>query len=251
MDIKDFLPVPNIEECGSMLCVQPHPDDNEVGAAATIAKLAATGCKITYLTVTDGSLGTVDPAVKGDALASIRRKEVEKSAAFLGVKGLIFLGFEDGGYIGERLLCQSIVSAIRRVKPEIVLTVDPFLPYEAHPDHRRVGMAAAEACLFSGFPLFRFADGTQSADTWAVKGIAFHTTAHPNAFIDVTGTWEKKMQAIALHESQFAPQYLQMLGYYFDFKSRMYAQGRPFERAEAFKVLTTDCLHMNVDTVNL
>lgn len=248
MEIKDLLKVPDIEKCESILCVQPHPDDNEIGAAATIAKLASLGCKITYLTVTDGCMGTLDPAQKPEELVAIRKKEVEKSAAFLGVSQTIFLNFADGSFADERLLFQGIVSVIRQVKPEFVMTVDPFLPYEAHPDHRRVGMAAAEACLFSQFPGFK-SDG--EAGVWAVKGIAFHSTAYPNTFIDIDRTWDKKLAAISLHESQFPPQSLQMLGYYLDIKSQLYAQGKSFSRAEAFKVLTTDHLHMNVDTINL
>ena len=75
MNIKDYLPIPDLEKCKSLLCVQPHPDDNEVGAGATIAKLARNGCKITYLTVTDGSKGTDNPEMRGARLAKIRRKE--------------------------------------------------------------------------------------------------------------------------------------------------------------------------------
>lgn len=252
MEIKDFLPLPDMEGSRSMLCVQPHPDDNEVGAGATIAKLAASGCKITYLTVTDGGMGTLDPGRDPAGLAAVRRGEVEKSAGLLGVSDTLYLGFKDGGYADEKLLCREIVSIIRRVRPEMVMTVDPFLPYEAHPDHRRVGMAVAEACLFSQFPGFGSGDGQgEQPGPWAVKGIAFHSTAYPNTYINVDETWEKKIQAISLHASQFPPQLLQTLGSYFDVKARAYAENRPFSRAEAFKALTTDCLHMNVDTIGL
>ena len=247
MDLHDLLPLPNMESCKSVLCIQPHPDDNEVGAGATIARLAEKGCHITYLTVTDGSMGTIDPAMKPSHLAEIRRKEVEKSAAFLGVKELLFLDVKDGSFPDEKALCQLIVSAIRKVKPELVMTVDPYLPYEAHPDHRRVGMASAEACLFSQFPGFQTGG---SEEPWAVKGIAFHTTAYPNTFIDVDATFEKKLKAIAMHESQFGADYIQTLGFYFGLKAGMYAQGKSFSKAEAFKLLTTDYLHMNVDTIN-
>jgi LmbE family N-acetylglucosaminyl deacetylase len=250
MEISELLPLPNLEGCKSLLAVQPHPDDNEIGAGATIAKLAENGCRITYLTVTDGSIGTSDPSIKREEVAAIRRKEVERSAAYLGVSAALFLDFPDGGYVDEKFLCQSIVQVIRNVKPEIVLAPDPFLPYEAHPDHRSVGMAAAEACLFCQFPGFKTGDGA-GPGAWAVKGIAFHSTAWPNTFIGVDATWEKKMKAIALHESQFSPEALQPLSMYFAFKAAQYAKDRPFKMAEAFKALTTDHLHMNVDTINL
>lgn len=252
MELRDLIVLPDIEECNSILCVQPHPDDNEVGAGATIAKLAAKGCKITYLTVTDGSMGTTDPNVKPEELAKIRRKEAEKAAASLGVSQLIFLDYPDGSYADEKQLAHSIVSVIRKVKPEIVLTVDPFLTYEVHPDHRSVGMAAAQACLFSMFPGFKAEGETvESSDLWTVDGIAFHSTLNPNTFVDIDDTWDKKLNAIAMHESQFDENVMLRLGYYFDYKARAYAEGKGFNRAEAFKVLTVDCLHMNVDAINL
>jgi LmbE family N-acetylglucosaminyl deacetylase len=250
MELKDILPLPDLESCRSMLCIQPHPDDNEVGAGATIAKLAARGCRIAYLTATDGGMGSSDPAADPRTIAAIRKKEVEASAAFLGAAETFFLNLPDGGYPDEELLCRSIVGVIRRVKPEIVLAPDPFLPYEAHPDHRRVGMAAAEACLFSQFPLFKSQSGAQT-EAWSVAGIAFYGTAYPNTFIDVDETWEKKIKALAIHESQFPKPALEKLGMYFAFKARGYAQGKPFQMAEAFKVLSGDHLHMNVDTIHL
>jgi LmbE family N-acetylglucosaminyl deacetylase len=131
----------------------------------------------------------------------------------------------------------------------MVLAPDPFLPYEAHPDHRRVGMAATEACLFSPFPGFKTENGNTAP--WAVKGIAFHSTAYPNTFIGVDETWDMKMKALAMHESQFPKEMLERLGMYFYFKAAQYAAGRSCEKAEAFKVLSGDHLHMNVDTLNL
>lgn len=250
MDVRDILPIPDIEGCKSLLCVQPHPDDNEVGAGATIAKLAARGCKVTYLTVTDGAMGSTDPLARPEELAAVRRSEANKSASYLGASDCIFLDFPDGGYADEKLLCQKIVQAIRKVMPEMLLAPDPFLPYEAHPDHRRVGMAAIEAFLFSQFPGFKTGDDEDAAP-WAAGGIALHSSAYPNTFVGVDGTWDMKMKALAMHESQFPKELLARLAVYFEFKASQYAAGRPFERAEAFKVLSGDHLHMNVDTMNL
>lgn len=248
MELKDMLQFPVLEECKKVLCVQPHPDDNEVGAGATIAKLTSLGCEVTYVTVTDGRTGTLDPNQPPEEIVEIRKKEVERAAAFLGVRDVIFLGFPDGGYADEKELCKAVVSAVRKVKPDLIMAPDPFLPYECHPDHRRAGMAAAESCIFSPFPGFKTDDGLPG---WAAKGIAFYSSANPNTFIDVDKTWERKMQSIALHESQFDPASLQKLGMYFEYKARSYAQGKGFERAEAFKVLPTDCLHVFVDAIHI
>ncbi|HOP69974.1 MAG TPA: PIG-L family deacetylase, partial [Bacillota bacterium] len=72
---KDLLPIPNLLEAKSLLVVQAHPDDADVGAGATLARLSDAGARITYLTVTDGSIGTEDPSISREELARIRRRE--------------------------------------------------------------------------------------------------------------------------------------------------------------------------------
>lgn len=256
MTVKDLLPVPDLEACRSLLCVQPHPDDNEVGAGATIAKLAAAGCAVSCLTVTDGRLGTPDPAMPPQEVVALRRGEVEAAARILGVSRCLFLDVPDGSFPDEAMLCRRIVAVIRELRPEIVLTCDPFLPYETHPDHRRVGMAVMEACLFSQFPHF-VADPAGAHAPWAVSGVALHTTHAPNTFIDVTATWETKLQAIAAHASQFPAPVLAQYRAYFDFKGAEFAargagrRAARSDRAEAFKVLSPLHLHANVDTPDL
>jgi len=248
MNVTDYIPIPDLDRCSSLLCIQPHPDDNEVGAGATIAKLAAAGCHVTYLTVTDGSKGSSDPDMKPEAMAALRKKEAETSAGILGVTDLRFLGIPDGECPAGDSLRSRIVAVIREVKPEIVMTADPFLPYECHPDHRATGMAAAEACLFSSNVHY---DNDGIHTPWSVAGIAFYGTAWPNAFINVDATWDAKMAALAAHKSQFDPQYLGLLAMYFDSKAREYALDKGFERAEAFKVLAPTYMHMSVDSIHL
>lgn len=256
MELKDFLPIPDLEDCKSILCIQPHPDDNEIGAGATIAKLAAKGCHITYLTVTNGNMGSMDPVEKPLEITAKRRKEAMEAAALLGVSDCIFLEYDDGSFMDEKKLCKDITAVIRKVRSEMIITVDPFLPYEVHPDHLSVGMAAAQACLFSQFPHFDTKGcggmtGGEEAISFDVRGIAFYSTAYPNTFINVDETWKMKIKAIDAHKSQFDPASLEALKFYFDYKARSYAVGFGFERAEAFKVLTGSHLHMNVDTIHL
>lgn len=246
MDLSQILPIPDLQACSSILFIQPHPDDNEVGAGATIAKLVKLGCDVGYVTVTDGSKGTDDPAFGADKLRELRYGEAKASAALLGVTRHYFLDLVDGALPSEDEVALRLVRVIREAKPQMICTVDPFLPYEGHPDHRKVGLAAVQAAMFSANPCY----GDSGQAPWRVEGVALHTTAWPNTFINVDDTWDMKMAALAAHQSQFAPEYLGMLGQYFDFKARQYAQDRGFERAEAFKVLTPTHLHMFVDAVH-
>lgn len=60
LDIAALLSPPDIMKCRKVLCIQPHPDDNEIGMGGIIAKLAQAGCQIHYLTVTNGDMGNRD-----------------------------------------------------------------------------------------------------------------------------------------------------------------------------------------------
>jgi LmbE family N-acetylglucosaminyl deacetylase len=251
MDLKQMLPMPKLEECKSLLCIQPHPDDNEVGAGGTIAKLVRQGCHITYLTVTDGSKGTDDPHLRGARLAEVRRQEAIEAAGVLGVATHHWLGLPDGGYPDEEALTRSIAAVIQEVRPELVMTVDPYLPYEGHVDHRRVGLAATEAVMFNPLDLPDARPDDPTWQPWRVSGIVYQSTAWPNTFINVDDTWDLRNKAILTHRSQFDEASFALLGAYFDVKARQYARGIGCERAEAFKVLPPVLLHMCVDTMNL
>lgn len=248
MDPRQFIPFPELMSCASILCVQPHPDDNEVGAGATIAKLAQAGCDVTYLTVTDGSMGTMDPDLPKESLIRTRKAETLAAADYLGVSRLIFLDYPDGGPYEDRELCRRIVTAIREVRPEFIMAPDPFLPYEAHPDHRKTGMAAAEACLFSQFPHFtNHGEDAPARNVWAVKGVAFYNTSRPDTYVDIDTALEQKLHALALHQSQFPESEMQFMRQYLTMKAAEYGQKSGHTCAEAFKVLPPMLLHVNVD----
>ena len=67
--------------------IGPHPDDIEIGAGATVARLAAQGKKVCFLICTDGRFGSANApdGITGDALASLRMEEARASARVLGV----------------------------------------------------------------------------------------------------------------------------------------------------------------------
>ncbi|NMD41929.1 MAG: PIG-L family deacetylase, partial [Firmicutes bacterium] len=149
---KDLIPIPDLMKMRRILCVQAHPDDGEIGAGATVARLIREGAAVIYATVTDGSAGTVDPSMDRSELARIRRREGEEAAALLGVTEMIWLDFPDSGCLQLSAVREKIFETVRRVRPDLVMVMDPWLPYEAHTDHRVTGLAAAEAVLLAGYP---------------------------------------------------------------------------------------------------
>ena len=51
MDVSAFFQPPEILTARRALCIQPHPDDNEIGMGGTVAALAARGCEVHYLSL--------------------------------------------------------------------------------------------------------------------------------------------------------------------------------------------------------
>ncbi|MEW5784076.1 MAG: PIG-L deacetylase family protein [Bacillota bacterium] len=241
--VKDLLLIPDLLQTRRLLCVQAHPDDAEIGAGATLARLAEAGTEITYLTVTDGSMGTEDPALLPEQLKFIRRREGETAARVVGALETMWLDYPDGGALDLAAVRFAITRALRLVRPDTLMVNDPWLLYEAHSDHRLTGLAAAEACLFCGLPHYCPWDLADGLAPHKVSTVAFYATSHPNTYIDVTASWPKKLAALKSHVSQFSPEMLEMLTFYLTVKAGEQAAGRGCGLVEAFKVLTPMHLH--------
>ncbi|MDI3299019.1 MAG: PIG-L family deacetylase [Bacillota bacterium] len=246
MRITDLVPVPDLLGMRRVLCIQPHPDDMEVGAGATVARLCRAGGRVRVVTVTDGGAGSADPAMSPAELAAVRRGEAEAAARLLGVAEMGWLGFPDGGELEEGAVRRALAREIRAFRPDLLLAPDPWLPYEAHPDHRLTGLAAAAAAILAAFP-YALRSGEGPEPRHEVQAVAFYGTAAPNTRVDVGETWALKLEALRAHRSQFPPETWPFVQAYFEGKAREIGAGAGCELAEAFKVLPPIALHFNVD----
>lgn len=246
MEIKDLIKNVDITQIKSALCVQPHPDDNEIGMGGTIKVLSQLGVKISYCTVSKGKGGSNQLSSK--ELVEIRQRELRDAGKSLGAEAFYQLDLEDSHYPDEKEITTQLVNIIREVKPDVVFTVDPYLLYEAHPTHRKTGMAVLEACLFASMKHFPEPDAAVSVDTHQVKAVGFYASAHPNTYIDITNTFEDKINAILMHKTQFDEQSGQMIKMYLDLQSKNNGKLKGTERAEAFKILPMIMTHMMVES---
>lgn len=245
--ICDLIAIPDLMKANKLLVIQPHPDDLEIGAGATVAKLVRAGKKVSCLTVTDGSAGTYDSSKNSDKLAATRRSETEAAAQVLGVSDLHWLNLPDGGNLVYEEVRAGITSTIRKLKPEAILVCDPWLPYEVHSDHIRTGKAAAESAFLANMPRFHPADLEKGLQPHAVNIVAFYYTAYPNTFIDVKDTWALKLQAIDCHVSQFSGEKASRLKDLLEARAVSLAAETGADLVEAFKVLTPEHLHIYED----
>ncbi|OFW77436.1 MAG: hypothetical protein A2201_12345 [Alicyclobacillus sp. RIFOXYA1_FULL_53_8] len=250
MSLYDLLPVPNLLDAKKVLCIQPHPDDMDISCGGTLAKLATEGAHITYVTVTDGGAGTEVRKDEGELIA-VRRGEQWAAGAYIGVSDYVWLDYKDADAIPREQLQHDLIRIIREQRPDTIVTVDPWLMYEAHPAHRDTGLAAAAAVLFCGMANIHPEHLEQGLQPFRPERVVFSFSAQPNTFVDITSTWERKLKAIRSHQSQFPDSTWSFYGKYLDLKSEEYGKQAGCARAEGLKVLAPTHLHCNVDAFNM
>lgn len=184
-----------------VLAIGAHPDDAEFQCGATLAKWAAAGSEVSLLVCTDGSKGTWDPGASLDDLVALRHREQQNAARTLGVAGeLVFLDWTDGEVEATRQAQAQVALAIRNLRPDVVLTHDPWKRYRLHPDHRNVGWIALDAIVAARDPHF-FAD--QGVPHHRPETALLFEADEPDHVEDVTGWGDTKVAALEQHVSQF------------------------------------------------
>lgn len=194
--MTDLQPFPEDWEHG--LAVVAHPDDMEYGAAAAVARWTAQGKSVGYVLVSDGEAGiaTMPPEEAGP----IRRVEQVASCEVVGVTDVTFLGYPDGTMEESLELRADLAAEIRRVRPEVVLSIN-FRdswggPSWNHADHRAVGRALLDAVRDAANP-WVFPD---RGEPWSgARFVAFGGSPQPTHAVDVTDTFELGVRSLETH----------------------------------------------------
>ena len=251
--IEQALSIPDLLEARNVLCVQPHYDDNDIGAGGTIARLKSAGARITYLTVTDDLVGVVDDSLSDAEARSALEADQRRAAQIVGVDQHYWLGFPDAGSYDYFDLRREVIKHIRIVRPDVVMTCDPWLPYEYHRDHIECGKAVAEAVnLQAGVRRLKTEPEVDAAyEKYEVTAIAFYWTRSPNTTIDISEHREVKHRAVDQYRAQLTDDDLEFLHAALDYKERGWASDASFSHAEKLKVLRPMHLHCNVDAVDM
>lgn len=221
------------------LVVCAHPDDAEFTCAGTMALWTSQGHDVRYVICTDGSKGSHKPDTSAEELAALREAEQQAAADVLGVRELVFLRHPDGELSRSSSLEAELTLHIRRFRPDILLTFDPWRPYQLHPDHRAVGFTALNALLAAGNAGFYSEQLAKGLEPWAIPQVLLFNTDRPDHWVDITSTMEVKLEALCCHKSQVT--------YIEDLEERVRAwnaslgQGEGFAYAEAFKRLNPGC----------
>lgn len=171
-----------------VLCVVAHPDDLEYGTSAAVAAWTARGIEVAYLLLTRGEAGM--DALEPERAAELRAREQAAACAEVGVTRLEILEHPDGVLVHGLDLRRDVAAAVRRFRPDAVLTTSwvedtPWGLNQA--DHRAAGLATADGVRDAGNRwVFRdlLDDGLEP---WQVRWLLVAGDAHPTHGVDVTG----------------------------------------------------------------
>lgn len=184
------------------IVVVAHPDDIEYGAAAAVARWTRQGKDIRYVLATSGEAGIagLPPAECGP----LREEEERASAAIVGVETVEFLGHPDGRLVAGPDLRRDVAGAIRRHRPEMVVTANFGLTWFPgalnSADHRALGLCVLDAISDAANEwIFPELGVEQGLAPWSgVRWAAVNTPGASHA-VDVTDTVDVAVDSLAAH----------------------------------------------------
>ena len=192
------------------MVVAAHPDDADFGPAGTAARWIDEGSAGWLVCCTSGDQGGEDPDADPLELAAVRESEQRDAAAVIGYEGISFLHQPDGSLANDLVLREHLVREIRTFRPDAVFATDPEVLFHTdggvdHTDHRAAGAAAADA-------VYPAARNPMAFPALARRGLAAHKVRRlylfwsdrPNAWVDISSTLERKIDALRAHPSQIS-----------------------------------------------
>lgn len=185
------------------LVIVAHPDDAEFLCGGTVARWCAEGWTVDYVLTTSGDMGSKDEGMTREKLLGIREKEQRAAAKALGVRECVFLRYPDGYVEDTAELRGRLVREIRRLKPDLVVTWDPYRRGFNHRDHRLTGQAALDAV----YPLARNPLGypehlKDGLEIHRCNEVLLAGTDQPDYYVDVSDFLNTKINALRKHKSQ-------------------------------------------------
>ncbi len=173
------------------LVFAPHPDDAELGMGGTIIKMIAAGKRVGMVDLTRGELGT-----KGDA--DTRAQEASEAGKVMGLHLRDNLDLGDGRITNTQDNRLKVAEYIRRYQSPYVF-INSI--YDKHPDHIAAARLVADAFFLARLPKIETESPAFSAQ-WC-----FHYLIHDHRqvtfAIDITKTFDKKIEALKAYRSQF------------------------------------------------
>ncbi len=185
--------VPAEQASLDLLCIAPHPDDAELGMGAVLAQESARGLGVGILDLSRGELAS-------NGTPEQRLQESAEAARILGLRWRGNLGLRDRALEGPNAQ-EALITALRVLRP-----VALFIPHprDPHPDHGAAHRLCLEAWFSAGLRRVLGQGGSPTRPR-VVLQYFINGWAEPGLVVDATRGYERKLEAIAAHTSQFGP----------------------------------------------
>ena len=190
-----------------LLCVSPHTDDAEIALGGTLHVLSNRGRRVWLCDLTRGELGS-------NGTPPERWREAAAASEILGIEGRLQFDLPDGFISAEDpAQIAVVVDVIRRLRPRwLVATPMP----NRHPDHQAVPHLVRKAAFMARLAAYRpqtpaprvwpeDRELPPPAERWECEtvGTVCRVDESPDAYVDITASWEAKTAALRCYRSQF------------------------------------------------
>ncbi len=199
-----------------VLIVTAHPDDAEIFAGGTMARLIASGIQVRSVKVSSGECGSRQEQITQEELKKTRVQEDKASMKLLGLKDedTVYLDCGDGKIEDNLDIIGKIAFQIREFKPDLIITHNPEdviirfakdVNWINHRDHRNTGIVTTYAAYpYSRDNLFYPEQLKEVSPHICSEFLFVDYYDHPDVVgIEVTDFVEKRIQAHASHASQY------------------------------------------------
>ena len=173
-----------------ILAFGAHPDDVELFAGGTMAKMAAIGYSTGIVDMTRGELGT-------RGTPALRKKESEKAAEILQLKVRENLNLPDGQVPVNPAARLKVIRMLRKHRPRVVLTHHWD---DKHPDHTATSRLVEEAVHHSGLAKIKTGQERYRPEALLFYKVPAHCI--PNFIVDISKHCEQRNAAIRAYRSQ-------------------------------------------------
>lgn len=179
-----------------VLAIMAHPDDAELLCGGTLIRAADQGYRTGILDLTGGETGT-------QGTAEIRRREAERAAEILGLAVRRNAGLPDAALENTPATRAVVAAIIRELRPRVVILHGRTA---RHPDHRAARELARDACFVAGLSRANIPGEAHRPHKilYAMSFAEPDGRTQPTFVVDITDQMDRKLEAIAAYESQFA-----------------------------------------------
>jgi N-acetylglucosamine malate deacetylase 1 len=190
----------------TVLSIHAHPDDAEILAGGTLARLAALGHRLVIVTMTPGDCGSHQHGA--EEIAQIRRAEALSAAARIGAEYRC-AEFRDLAIFSDDVSRRRVTELLRLVSPHIVVTASP-VDYLC--DHEATSQLVRDACFAAPAPNYSTGSEDPALPLEAIPHLYFmdpvggvdrdNRPVAADFYVDVTATFATKRAMLAEHRSQ-------------------------------------------------